>query len=119
MNTVTIEKKKYPYLFGMAVLKRFAATKKEKSINKALASITEIDFNDPSPENMDDLANLLLSAIQRGMRKNGKECTLNEDDMIDWIYSGSSDLTEMINAFSESIGSGEDATPTKSGKAAA
>jgi len=118
MDTVTIENKKYPFLFGMAVLKRFADYKQIKSVNKSLEVITSMNFNDPSPQNMDDLATLFLYSLQRGSAKEGKEIKLNLDDIIDWIYSGSSDLQKMINHFTDSLGVGE-SKPAKSGKVAA
>lgn len=118
MDTVTIENKKYPFIFGMSVLKRFAKYKNLKSVNNSLGVITTINFNDPSPENMDDLGSFFLFSFERAAEKEGKELKLTVNDIIDWIYTGTADLQKMIDVFTESIGLGE-SKPAKSGKVAA
>lgn len=83
MEKVKISGKVYPVLFGLSTVKNFAVAKGMETVNDFEAWYEKASTGNLSI--MGDMSELLLLGIKRGCQKNGTECDLDADDILDLV----------------------------------
>ena len=115
---IKINGKKYPYKFGMSVLKRVGQDLGKETISDLVETFSSKDYENLTMDDLDDVSSLLFHAINRGCEVQGTEFPLTKDDVLDAVYDDPKSFGDMMNSFSDSLGGdgGNPEAPQKGGK---
>ena len=97
MDTIKIDGTAYPVKFGLSVIRAFAR-------NKGFISLDEFEdwytkAADNNLEMLDDIATLLLLGIKRGCKKDGIECGIDTDDILDLMQGDPAEFAKLQTIF--------------------
>lgn len=101
METIKIDGSKYPVKFGLSVIRAFARAKGFSTLDAFEGWYTKAD--DKNLEMLDDIATLLLLGIERGCKKDGIECDIDGDDILDLIQSDPAEFVKLQTILQNSI----------------
>jgi hypothetical protein len=108
MDTIKIDGTAYPVKFGLSVIRAFAR-------NKGFISLDEFEdwytkAADNNLEMLDDIATLLLLGIKRGCKKDGIECGIDTDDILDLMQGDPAEFAKLQTILQNSVESEADET---------
>lgn len=122
MKTETIDEVKYPYIFGISVIKRMAQDRGVEKVEDAITLFSQIDYDHPTGADLDTLSSLFFYAFERGSERAQIDFELSQDDVLDYLYTNTDAMARMMDEFVLSIGSqkvdesGNSKAPRKKGQ---
>ena len=110
---IKINGETYQPRYGMAVIEYIGNRVGTDKVNDIFGFYFGLNLTDCTTKDLRHIAILICSAIELGEG----ECSLTEEDVIDWIYSDVKQVVDILNTFGESISKidnqGNHQAPTK------